>query len=430
MLSLHLSTLLTLSLPKMGFISEKTRFFNRRLAVAISLIALSSFNYGFDNQAFATTQAMDAFEKQFGEYDPDRATYYLPSHWLALFNSLNYAGFAAGVVIGSYVSARWGRRMCMFAMSIYALVTATIAVTSSNKHHIMAARVLNYIYVGMELAVVPAYQSEIVPAPVRGLIVGTYQLSLILGGLVINSVCLGTSTLSGNNSWRIPLGLFYIIPTIIAASIWFLPESPRWLLSKGRADEARASLDQFRQGAFTQDEIDHEFNETQLQLQLTSEKGRFVDIFSRKNIKRTALVVGINFFQQASGQQFASSYGGIYAKQLGTINPFIFTLIISIVNATAISISLLCSDKIGRRKLLLTSASIMCVSLMIMGGLGTPATISASLRIAIVSMLCLMTFGFSLGFAPLTYVVATEIPALDLRDATLRLGFCVNVVSK
>ncbi|CAH0052386.1 unnamed protein product [Clonostachys solani] len=412
----------------MGFMSGKTRFFNRRLAIAVSLIALSSFNYGFDNQAFATTQAMDAFDKRFGEYDPVKKIYYLPSTWLALFNSLNYIGFAAGVIIGSFVSARWGRRMCMFIMSIYAIGTATIAVTSTNKHHVMAARVLNYIYVGMELAVVPAYQSEIVPAPVRGFVVGTYQLALILGGLVINCVCLGTSTLSGDESWRIPLGLFYIIPVIISTCIWFLPESPRWLLSKGRVEEARASLAQYRSGSFTEEEIDKEFQETQFQLEVASEKGRFLDIFASKNLKRTLLVVGINFFQQATGQQFASQYGGIYVKQLGTINPFVFTLLVAVVNATAIAISLLTNDRIGRRKPLLLSATIMCTALMIMGGLGTQAVISTSTKIAIVSMLCFMTFGFSLGLAPLTYVVATEIPALGLRDATLRLGFCVNVL--
>ncbi|KAL1869974.1 hypothetical protein VTK73DRAFT_2895 [Phialemonium thermophilum] len=376
----------------MGFIGDKTRFFNPNLAAACSLIAVSSFNYGFDNQAFATTQAMDAFDRQFGVYSESKKTYVLPPGWLSLFNSLNYIGFAAGVIIGSYVSRRWGRRMCMFVMSIYALGTATVAITSRNKDQIMAARILNYVYVGMELAVVPAYQSEIVPAPVRGLIVGTYQFSLILGGLIINCVCLGTSRIPGNRSWQIPIGLFYIIPTLIASAIW--------LVSSRDASKTRVE----------------------------TEQGRFWDIFRSPHRKRTLLVVGINFFQQATGQQFASQFGALYAKQLGTIDPFVFSLVVACINALAIALSLLTNDRVGRRMPLLLSACIMCTGLLAMGGLGTPRAITDGLKMAIVSMLCLMTFGFSLGFAPLCYVVSTELPPLHLRDATLRLGFFTNVL--
>jgi hypothetical protein len=70
--------------------------FNTRLALGCHLIASSSFNYGFDNQAFATSQAMDAFAKQFGVLDPTTGRYVLEPSWLSLFNSLNYIGFAAG----------------------------------------------------------------------------------------------------------------------------------------------------------------------------------------------------------------------------------------------------------------------------------------------------------------------------------------------
>lgn len=73
------------------------KFFNRKLAFSCGLIALSTFNYGFDNQAFATSQAMDAFDKQFGYYDETEGAWALEPYWLSLFNSLNYIGFAAGV---------------------------------------------------------------------------------------------------------------------------------------------------------------------------------------------------------------------------------------------------------------------------------------------------------------------------------------------
>ena len=163
----------------------------------------------------------------------------------------------------------------------------------------------------MELAVVPAFQSEIVPAPARGFIVGSYQLSLIVGGFVINAVCKGTSTIQDDRAWRIPLGLFYIVPSIVLSLIFFVPESPRWLLKNGREDEAWRNLTLLRQGKFTEEEIKHEFRELQAALENEVEKGNFREIFQGVNFKRTTLVVFVNFFQQATGQAFASQYGTI-----------------------------------------------------------------------------------------------------------------------
>lgn len=74
----------------------KFQYFNRTLALAVTLVAVSTFNYGFDNQAFATTQSMEPFIKQFGVYNDKSKSYELEAYWLSLFSSLNYIGFAFG----------------------------------------------------------------------------------------------------------------------------------------------------------------------------------------------------------------------------------------------------------------------------------------------------------------------------------------------
>lgn len=131
--------------------------FNRHLALAFSVIAVSTFNYGFDNAAYNNTQAMDAFQRQFGDWNEAAGTYKISPSWLSLFNSLNYIGFGAGVIIGSLVSERWGRRWCMFGMSAWALVPAIMAVTSASKHQMMATRILNcrlclHVHLELDLA--------------------------------------------------------------------------------------------------------------------------------------------------------------------------------------------------------------------------------------------------------------------------------------
>jgi SP family sugar:H+ symporter-like MFS transporter len=72
------------------------KYFNQRLALSCSLIALSSFNYAFDNQGFAQTQAMDGFEKSFGVYDAKAESWVLDTQWKSYFNGLPYLTFACG----------------------------------------------------------------------------------------------------------------------------------------------------------------------------------------------------------------------------------------------------------------------------------------------------------------------------------------------
>ncbi|CAH0022149.1 unnamed protein product [Clonostachys rhizophaga] len=416
----------------MGFLAENRilKHFNRQLSLSFLVIAISTLNYGFDNAGYSTTQAMEPFQKQFGNYDEATGKYRIPPQWLSLFNSLNYIGFGAGVIIGSLVSARWGRRWCMFSMSAWALIPAALAVSSTTREQILAARILNYIYIGMELAVVPVYQSEIMPTEIRGFAVGSYQFSLMLGSLLVNGVCRGTSTLPGNEAWRIPFGLFFVVPVIVMGLIFFIPESPRWLLTRDRKDEARVALGKLRGGIFTDAEIDKQFDALSYALQIEPEQGNYRELFQNKNIKRTAIVVAMNFFQQATGQSFASSYGAIFIRDIGTVNPFTMTLINSIVNLVTAFVGLYLVDRHGRRPLLFIGSAWMFCAIATMGSLGTVPSPSFVVKTAIVSMLTVFAAGFVFSWAPLNYVITTEVPALRLRDASQRTASIVNVVTQ
>jgi MFS family permease len=101
------------------------------------------------------------------------------------------------------------------------------------------------------------------------------------------------------------------------------------------------------------------------------------------------------------------------------------------INIISIMVTLTIIDRVGRRPMLLIGAAVQTVALITMGGgLGTPSEITDAHKIGIVTMLAFMSVGFSIGWAPLCYVVTTELPWLKLRDDTLRLGFFVNVCLK
>lgn len=86
------------------------RHFTPQLTMTVCLIAFSTFNYGFDNQGISTSQAMDAYDEQFGEYNPEDGTYAISPKNLSLLNSLPFIGFAVGASLLSHANVHPCRR--------------------------------------------------------------------------------------------------------------------------------------------------------------------------------------------------------------------------------------------------------------------------------------------------------------------------------
>ncbi|OKL60827.1 hypothetical protein UA08_03813 [Talaromyces atroroseus] len=426
------------------------RDFNATLVCSVALLFFSAFSYGFSDQSFASTQATAAFKEQFGDYKPKKEKYVLPALFLSLLNSLKAATqlIAIGVIVGNWISKHYGRRWCIFVMSIYALGSTSVIISAYNRPQILAGRTLHYVYLGMQLAVIPTFLAEIAPAHLRGGTGALYWLSIKCGGLLVTGIVRATSRDKGDIAWQLPIGLIMIFPAIVIALVWLIPESPRWLLLTGRHDKALVALTRLRQTreekrnkAPASEEILAEFSDLSEAVEDIKSARRqregsrirqFLSIFNRDNLRRTLIVVFLLFFQQSTGQSFASQYGTLFVEALNTINPFSVTLGTNAVDIGGILFCILLADRLGRRPVLITSAFVQTVALFTMGGLGTadPSTSSdsVSIKAGIVAMLLLFSFGWSFGYAPLAYVVAAEIPSPYLREYTLNVGYTVKLV--
>ncbi|CRK45558.1 hypothetical protein BN1723_006670 [Verticillium longisporum] len=372
--------------PKVTIPTKRSRgilaCFNGRLLYSCVLIALSQVNFGSDQSAFGNTQAMPFFKRQFGTFNEATGTYDLDTVYLSLLNSINYVDFMFGLVTGNLLSRQFGRRIALFIMCLWALTSAVNLVTSKHGVQIIVGRTVAYIYIGMELALVPVLQSELAPAEVRGFVVGTYQQGMM---------------------------------------------SPRWLLLRNRPEEALTSLRLLREGRYTEQETTDEFNEIQSALNVTVESGSFGDLFEGTNRKRTFITVGTNVFLQLTGQNFSSVYGTIFIQSLGTVNPFAMSCVLTATGFFMVLVTQLISDKSGRVPLLVSGAVIQTGALLTMGGLGTIPDPSDSIKNGIVSVSILFGAGFCLGWAPLSHVVAAEIPTTALRDLTYAFGSVFNI---
>lgn len=137
--------------------------------------------------------------------------------------------------------------------------------------------------------VVPTYQSEIAPAPLRGFFVGSIQLCLTFGSLIAGIVNESMSRRTDSSGWQIATAIQALPAVLIMCGLWFTPNSPRWLVFNDRSDEAIAVLRKVRR----QEDVDNGRPEMVIAAMREEgqigkrEKGPWRDLFSEKNRRRT-----------------------------------------------------------------------------------------------------------------------------------------------
>ncbi|OAP57385.1 hypothetical protein AYL99_08123 [Fonsecaea erecta] len=404
---------------------------NGRLAFASTVMMLSQINFGMDLVAFSNTQAMTSFNKKFGAYNAKLERYALDPYFLSLLNSLTYVGQAFGVITGGWIARRWGRRASFWVMSVWAVLSALLLVTAQNKEQVLIGRIFNYVYLGQELVTVPVFQAEIAPPKIRGMIIGTFQLGTMVGAFIMACITYGTSKLSSESAFRIPFGIFFVIPVVVFTGSLFMRESPRWLLVRERPQEALESLRLYRTGKFTEEEIMEEYRDQVAMITtVTHDKGTFKEMWQGINRKRSLIVIGSNISIQISGQGLFSKYGTIFLTDLHGPNPFQMFLINTSLQIVVILAAMYLFDRIGRKPPLIIGSIIQTTTFLAVGGLGTISDPSKGVKIGLTALFTVFYLGFVFGWGPIYHIISSEIPTSRMRDITYTISSIVTVVTQ
>ncbi|KAJ7930119.1 general substrate transporter [Mycena leptocephala] len=165
-----------------------------------------------------------------------------------IITAMLYSIFSFGCIAGSFlagpVADRWGRRGGMFTASIIILAGVSIVTAAQSRIYLFFGRFAIGLNINRHLIAShrPAYVSELAPPQWRGRLAGLYNLSGFIGSVICSGVVIATGRIDSSLSWRLPFAIQFIPTIILAVGVWFIPESPRWLMSVGRKDEARRIL--------------------------------------------------------------------------------------------------------------------------------------------------------------------------------------------
>ncbi|KAI9732083.1 MAG: hypothetical protein M1834_004179 [Cirrosporium novae-zelandiae] len=377
--------------------------------------SLGGFLFGYDQGAISEVLTMESFGARFPRI-------YLDSGFEGWFVSTLLLSAWFGSLLNGPAADRWGRKFAMEIAVCIFTVGSTLQAAAMTIPMLFAGRAIAGLAVGMLTTIVPMYMAEVSLPRVRGTLIVLQQLSITLGILLSYWIEYGTHFIGGTRcdpsipysggtasdrtfdprhdvgpdgctgqsevSWRLPFALQIVPALILGIGMFMFPESPRWMLMRGRDEDAMVALSKLRRldrenGLLKQEYLDIKtevlFEQTHIKelhgnmSGVKLEVAQYVSLVNTwPNFRRLAIGCCIMFFQQFMGCNAIIYYAPTIFGQLGlsgNTSSLLATGVYGIVNTLSTLPALFLIDKVGRRVLLMCGSIGTCISLVIVGAI-------------------------------------------------------------
>lgn len=277
--------------------------------------------------------------------------------WLQeMIVSMAVAGAIIGAAIGGWTTDRFGRRTSILVADFLFFAGAVVMASATGPAQLVVGRVFVGLGVGMASMTSPLYISEASPARIRGALVSTNGF-LITGGQFL-AYLINLAFTKAPGTWRWMLGVAALPAVLQFGLMLFLPESPRWLYRKGRAEEAEAILRRIYSAEEAEREIE-ELKESVAAERASSEKVSLAALLRTATVRRALVAgVGLQVFQQLVGINTVMYYSPTIVQLAGFASnqtALALSLVTSGLNALGSIVSIYFIDRTGRKKLLVIS---------------------------------------------------------------------------
>lgn len=324
-------------------------------------------------------------------------------------------GCIFGALIGGMLSDFFGRKKTLFFSAILFGLSAIFTAIASNLFMFNTFRFMGGIGIGLASIVSPMYIAEVAPASIRGRLVTINQFAICIGLL---SAVIVSYFLSFGMHWRLMFGSQGLAVIIFIGGLFFIPESPRWLIKKNRKGAALDILKRINSESVANAEM------AEIEESLTTEQGKFSELF-QKGI-RIALIIAVclAFFQQWSGAQPLLLYAPLIFQKAGFVqasDAILQSAILAgwLVLCTAFALWLV--ERTGRRTLLIIGCLLMAV-----GMICTSLFFYFQMNPILLLFMMFISIGaYSISLAPLAWLIMAEIFPTRLRGMAMSVASVV-----
>ncbi|EGD98642.1 maltose permease [Trichophyton mentagrophytes] len=403
------------------------RLYPKALAWSI-LISTCIVMEGYDISLISNFYAFRQFNQKFGVRLED-GTYQVPAPWQAGLSNGAAVGEIFGLFLNGWVSERFGYRWTILGSLAWLAAFISLFFTAQNVQTLLAGEILCGIPWGVFQTLTITYASEVCPVALRGYLTTYVNLCWGLGQLIGIGVIRSMLDREDEWSFRIPYALQWMWPLPLAIAIYMAPESPWWLVRKGRIADAKRSLLRLTsrsvESDFNPDEtIAMMLHTTALEAKITR-GATYWDCFKGTDLRRTEIVCMAWAMQNLSGNSF-SNYSTYFLEQAGLSSSHAYSFAMGqyAINMVGVFGAWgLMSFGIGRRTLYLAGLCGLCTMLMVMGFLGlVPQSHRNAGSLATGSMMIVWALFYQLSVGTVTYSIVSELSTRRLQIKTIVLG--------
>jgi len=362
--------------------------------------------------------------------DAIKATYHLGTQGAEQYSAILATGGVIGALLSGLFARFLGRKKSLvFAGLIFSVASIGSALLPSYAL-LSACRFALGFGVGVASFIAPLYLSETAPAAIRGSMGTLFQLMITIGIFLISVTNVYIAKVFVNATVALPLmfGVVAAFALLMLFTSFFLPESPRWLMLKGKKQQAIKVL---KRTFNTQKEVDLEIKEIE-QVLAETKGASFKVIFKKHFVKILLIGVVLQMFQQLVGINVMIYYAPTifgFAGMKGLIAMMTVPTVNMLFTFPAISLV----EKWGRKKLLYIGAGMMLLTMLAaglafqyIGNVTDPATISQIPKAVLLGAVIVYIFGFAFSWGPVAWIVCSEIFPLKGREIGMTITTMVN----
>lgn len=390
---------------------------------------------GYDQALISTFYASPNFQKKYGVPDPNNpGSYMITAAWQTGLSMGSPVGQVIGPLMVPFFTEPYGRKKVMILFTVLLTCFNFIQFFAENIQTLCAGEIIAGVIWGTFVSLSPLYSSEISPSSMRPVVSSLNNIAFIIGQFVAAGVQAGCQN-SRTDKWayKIPFAVQWGWSLIIFSGIYWCPESPWWLVKKGKFDEAKKSMRSLG-WKVSEDQLDKRvqimYDTGKLEEEIES-SASYMACFSKKALHRTEVTIMVFVNQILVGNWYVSyltyffSLAGLGTKQ--SFNLSVGTNAIGLVFCIA---SWWIMEKYSIRNLYIGGCFFLFVVLVIMGGLdcGPDYNTNGSIRYAMASMLILWNAGYQVSIGPITFNIMSEAPSTQLKSRSIGLSIATSSI--